>query len=148
MAIRKSGFKGMPYPYTSMFAPEPVPKQFLSRFGRNVAQYAFLAIYTGTHLNGFAPQFGSCFRDIDIPFMKDSPVISNKTLPTTKLTIPNSKKALGKSEKSISLVACIVNLFSRHGGLIFDSFAPSMTLEMAAEGYRIRCISIERNTMC
>lgn len=58
------------YPYSLECSLETVPKWFLSGFLNNESQYAILAKLLGTHLDDFAPQSDSCFKEIDSPSMK------------------------------------------------------------------------------
>lgn len=71
------GFNLMPYPYAFIYASETVPSRFVYGFPKDVEQHSVLAKSPGTPLDRFAPQFGSCFTDLDSPFMKDSVVISD-----------------------------------------------------------------------
>lgn len=115
----------------------------VSGFVKNVVQYTVVAKYPGQHPGGLALYLGSHFPDIDCPISKRPSMISNFSWSKMKATKRNSRQPLRIAEKTLIIIACIVDLFSPPGETAYDPFAATMSVALVAIECGRRSKSVE-----
>jgi len=140
----KSGFTVMPYPYVFGYRSSSLqdrnPK-YLPQVGSDFALVAYLP-----HEHQFRPDFKSVFT-ISGPSMKRNiAIMTDIPAPRSKLRRPGTRSPFISNEKSVTLLAEALDLFTPKGGLTLDLYGGTFTTPIAALLSGRRCICIEKKT--
>lgn len=114
----------------------------------HVAQYAVFARLPGFQPKQFQPHFGSKITDVDCPSSRSGAVIYNVSWPTMEITRRENQQPIQRTEKSICLARCIVDIFKPSEASVLDAYASTMATAMAALANNRSCTHIGNDDAC
>ncbi len=150
LAFKNNGFNVMRRPLTFSYKPDSLPRYPSQEgdFPYGLEEHCIVARLPGAHPDGFNPNFSSNFNLIECNWSRRASIVTNVDLPKNKLCFPNSRKPVRVSEKSVNLLAEIIDLFVPPYGTTMDICAGTMTLPIAALKTSRRCIAVEKDKSC
>ncbi len=150
LSFKGSGFGVMKRPLTFCYKPDSVPRRPSeeSDFPYGLEEYCIVARLSGSHPDGFNPNFKSNFNLIECSWSRRTSIVTNVDLPRNKLCYEKSTKPVRDSEKPINLLAEIIDHFVPPYGTTMDLFGGTLTLAIAALKTSRRCIVIENDEKC
>lgn len=104
-----------------------------------------LAKALDSHTDKFMPHLDSILIDIECHCSKRDAVISNIGCPTRKLTKTDSRQPVRKIDKSISLITCIVDLFTPLDASVRGPCACTMPTTIVASAKKRTCVFIRKD---
>ncbi len=150
LSFKANGFNIMRRPLTFSYKQNYVPRRPSEDqdFPYGLEEYCFIPRLPGKHPDGFNPDFKSNYNLIECNWTKRAPIITNVDQPTNKLCFPKSRKPVRVSEKSVNVLAEIIDLYVPPYGTVIDLFAGTMTLPIASLKTSRRCIAVEKDRQC
>lgn len=136
------------YPYAFLYNDTIVSNRHTAKFSNDLLQQAVLAKAPGLQPKHFAPHFDFRLTDIESHFSKRDDVIFNIVSSTRKLRRSGSRQLVCKNGKRVSLISCIVDLFTLSKGSVLDKYASTMPAPIVALAKIQTCVSIKRDETC
>lgn len=141
-------FNVMKYPYVLIKNDEQLQRRPITDFPQNIAEFALIAKAPGLHPERFKPEYSSPFHLVNCSLKRRFSAIYNVPVPRSKLTYPNSKSPIRVEEKSVDLLAEILDLFVPEEGSVLDPYAGTLTTAIACMSSKRTCECIEKDPSC
>ncbi len=101
----------------------------------------------GAHPSGFEPDWNAFFNFVGNGCTRSSAEMLHVEPQRHKLRHANSKSPINPKEKSVSMLAELIDLFVPRNGTVIDMYAGTMTLGIAAIRANRNCVLIEKNEL-
>ena len=143
-SFRNAGFTVMPRLYVFAYKHDSVQDRNPTHFPQSGADFGMVAYLPSE--TTFQPDFNSVFSVIGSRSKRNLALMTEIPAPKSKLRRPGSRTHFLPSEKSVSLLMEVIDLFTPKSGLVVDLYGGTLTTAIAAHIMKRKCLCFEKKS--
>ncbi len=143
-SFSKVGFLVMPKPYIISYNEDQMPQVSLEDWPQECNDCVLLAKMPGLHPSGFKPDYNAMSQIVGNGRNRRASNLIAVEPSKNKLRFKNSRVLVNPKEKSITMLAELIDLFSPAKGVAVDMYGGTFTLAIACLRTARKCLVIEK----